>query len=168
MNAPDLRESDSRVLGDPGTAAFQVHKYPFFQLNRLVSRYNAVIGARLRAIGLDIPGWRVLMILGERTPRTTSELADEAVIPLSTMTRIVQRMAADGLISTAESSGDKRVTEVTLEAHGEGKLAEARQATSPIYGQVIRGLSGRDFDKLLVLLETLHDNLADSEEGPRR
>lgn len=36
---------DNRVLADPGASAFQVRKYPFYLLNRLVSRYNVVIEA---------------------------------------------------------------------------------------------------------------------------
>ena len=39
---------DPRKLGDPGTAAFHVDKYPFYLLNRLVSRYNVIIESRLR------------------------------------------------------------------------------------------------------------------------
>lgn len=152
---------DNRILGDPGTPAFQVDKYPFYLLNRLVARYNAVIEERLRAIGLDIPNWRVLMVLGETSPRGVRDIAAAAVIPTSTMSRIVQRMAASGLVSLDVSPGDARVTEVSLTRQGQTKLAKARAATAPIYAQVIRGLGKRDFDKLIALLALLHENLAD-------
>lgn len=151
---------DSRILGDPGTAAFQVGKYPFFLLNRLVGRYNKIIEERLRDVGIDIPYWRVLMILGERAPRGVRDIADAAVIPLSTMTRIVQRMAAAGLVAAAISAEDARVTEVTLLPAGEATLREARKATAPVYAKVIRGLGARDFDRLIGLLDQLHANLA--------
>jgi DNA-binding MarR family transcriptional regulator len=150
---------DDRILGDPGTPAFQVDRYPFFLLNRLVARYNAVIDARLRGIGLDIPYWRVLMILGERSPRGVRDIADAAVIPLSTMTRIIQRMAAAGLVVVRASQSDARVTEVAPTAQGEARLAEARAATAPIYAEVIRDVGKRDFRKLLDLLNQLHHNL---------
>ncbi|WP_157219966.1 MarR family winged helix-turn-helix transcriptional regulator [Flavisphingomonas formosensis] len=150
---------DNRILGDPGTSAFQVEKYPFFLLNRLVGRYNGVIEPRLREIGLDIPYWRVLMILGEHSPRGVRDIASAAVIPLSTMTRIIQRMAAAGLVSLGESAEDGRVTEVSLLPLGEAKLAEARSITAPVYAGIIRGFSARDFDRLLTLLEQLHANL---------
>jgi len=153
---------DNRILGDPGTPAFQVEKYPFFLLNRLVGRYNGVIDARLRAIGLDIPYWRVLMILGERAPRGVQDIATAAVIPLSTMTRIIQRMEASDMVVAGASVEDARVTEVSLTAFGEVKLAEAREATAPVYARVIRGLSPRDFDKLITLLDRLHANLGDA------
>jgi len=150
---------DNRILGDPGTPAFQVGKYPFFLLNRLVSRYNGVIEGVLRDTGLDIPYWRVLMILSERAPRGVRDIAEAAVIPLSTMTRIIQRMVTAGLVAATSSAEDARVTEVSLLPLGLEKAAEARAATAPIYAQIIRGFGQRDFDKLLSLLERLHANL---------
>lgn len=89
------------------------------------------------------------------------DLADAAVIPLSTMTRIVQRMATAGLVEAGPSAEDARVTMVKLTATGEEKLAEARSATSPVYARTIDGLSARDFDRLVDLLERLHANLGD-------
>jgi len=150
---------DHRTQGDPGTAAFQVERYPFFLINRLASRYHATIEPLLRDIGLDIPNWRVLMILGEHAPRGVRDIAEAAVIPLSTMTRIVQRMAAADLVTLTASEEDARVTLVALTATGESKLAEARKATSPVYQQVIAGLSARDFDRLLTLLDRVYRNL---------
>jgi len=153
---------DNRVLADPGAPAFQVRKYPFYLLNRLVSRYNVVIEAQVRAIGIDIPCWRVLMILGEAAPRGVRDIADTAVIPLSTMTRIIQRMTAAGLVAVSPSAEDARVTQVSLTPAGEAKLAEARAAAAPVYARVIRGVSAREFDTLINMLGRLHANL---EEG---
>lgn len=150
---------DPRRLGDPGTAAFQVDRYPFYLLNRLVSRYNVVIEARLRTIGLDIPYWRVLMVLGQKAPRSVGQLAEAAVIPVSTMTRIVQRMAAAGLIESATLESDNRVIEVSLTPDGSEKLGEARKITAPIYAEVIDGFSIEEFEALTASLNRLYDNL---------
>ncbi|PZQ20834.1 MAG: MarR family transcriptional regulator [Sphingopyxis macrogoltabida] len=145
--------------GNPGNTAFRVDRYPFYLLNRLVSRYNSIIDARLRAIGLDIPSWRVLMILGEKSPRGAREIAEAAVINLSTMTRIIQRMTAAGLVSTTPSPDDARVTSVALAPTGDARLAEARQVTAPVYEHLITGLDGGEFEHLVALLGRLHDNL---------
>jgi DNA-binding MarR family transcriptional regulator len=150
---------DNRLLGDPGTDAFQVGKYPFFLLNRLVGRYNSVISERLRAVDLDIPSWRVLMILGESEPRGVRDIADSAVIPLSTMTRMVQRMTSAGLVEVTGSQVDGRVTEVRLTDRGRTKLVEARFAAAPVYAAVIDGVSANEFDALIQLLDTLYANL---------
>ncbi|SMF61896.1 MarR family winged helix-turn-helix transcriptional regulator [Allosphingosinicella indica] len=150
---------DSRRLGDPGTALFHLDKYPFYLLNRAASRYNRIIEARLRRIGVDVPTWRVLMILGEAEPRSIGRIADSAVINLSTMMRIVERMEKGGLVVTAANPDDARVTDVRLASAGREQLAAARQVTAPVYAKLIRGFSAREFDRLLALIGKLQANL---------
>ena len=150
---------DLRPLGDPGSESFHVERYPFYQLNRVVSRYNVVIEAELRRIELDIPTWRVLMILGEKAPQPIGQIARLAVINISTMMRIVERMNKAGLIKSAPSASDGRITELTLTPMGRTKLAGARKVTAPIYRRLIRGFSANDFLQLLDLLNRLYDNL---------
>jgi DNA-binding MarR family transcriptional regulator len=155
---------DSRVLGNPGTPAFRVEKYPFFVLNRLVGRFNTLIEARLKAVGIDIPYWRVLLVLGEAAPRSIGNLAEATVINLSTMMRIVQRMERDGLVATRPGLTDARVTDVSPTSLGLETLAAARRVAAPIYEALVDGLSEPDFDRLLSLLGRLQANL-DGYEG---
>lgn len=155
----ELQDSDNRRLGDPGSAAFQLDQYPFYLLNRAVSRYNILIEARLRTIDLDIPNWRVLMVLGERAPRSIGQIAEACVINLSTMMRIIGRMKGAGLVTSTPSPTDARVTQVFLTALGISKLEDARAITAPIYQAVIKGFSPRDFDQMIRHLGRLHDNL---------
>nr|WP_298726764.1 MarR family winged helix-turn-helix transcriptional regulator [uncultured Steroidobacter sp.] len=152
---------DLRPHGDPGSESFHVDRYPFYQLNRLVSRYNVVIETELRRIKIDIPTWRVLMILGEQCPQPIGQVARLAVINISTMMRIVGRMEKAGLIKTVPSASDGRITELMLTAAGRTKLAAARKITAPIYQRLIVGFSADDFSHLLDLLSRLHRNLED-------
>lgn len=150
---------DLRPLGDPGSESFHVDRYPFYQLNRVVSRYNVVIEAELRRIEIDIPTWRVLMILGEESPRPIGQIAKLAVINISTMMRIVERMDKAGLLKSTPSASDGRITELSLSASGRTKLTAARKVTAPIYQRLIRGFSASDFSNLLDLLNRLYINL---------
>jgi len=157
-NPPDMTR-DNRHVGDPGTAEFQLDKYPFYLLNRAVSRYNVVIESRLRTIGLDIPNWRVLMVLGEDSPRSIGRIATACVINLSTMMRIIDRMKSAGFLTSSISATDGRVTEVSLTPQGVAKLEMARTITAPIYHTVIDGFSAREFDQMIGYLGRLYDNL---------
>lgn len=150
---------DLRPLGDPGSESFHVERYPFYQLNRVASRYNVVIEAELRRIQIDIPTWRVLMILGEKCPQPIAQIAKLAVINISTMMRIVERMEKAGLIKPSASVSDGRITELNLTASGRAKLAAARKVTAPVYQRLIRGFSANDFSQLLDLLNRLYANL---------
>ncbi|MGJ0239449.1 MarR family winged helix-turn-helix transcriptional regulator [Novosphingobium fluoreni] len=150
---------DLRPLGNPGSDQFRVDAYPFYLLNRTASRYNALIEPMLRPLGVDIPTWRVLMVLGEEEPRPIAQVARAAVINISTMMRIVERMTKAELITSSPSRDDGRVTQLCLTPKGRDKLAAARQATAPIYQKIVRGFSAADFHRLLDLINRLHDNL---------
>lgn len=150
---------DLRPLGDPGSHEFSVERYPFYLLNRAVARYNVVIEGQLRKIDIDIPSWRVLMILGGKTPQPIGQVAKLAVINISTMMRIVERMTRAGLVESTQSGCDGRVKELNLTALGRKKLAAARKLTAPIYQQLIRNFSAGDFTRLLDLLNRLYENL---------
>jgi DNA-binding MarR family transcriptional regulator len=151
---------DLRPLGDPGSDDFQVEVYPFYLLNRAVSRYNVVIERELRRIGIDIPTWRVLMILGERQPLRMGHISQMAVINISTMMRIVERMEKARLVTATASKLDGRATEVSLTSAGRKMLSAARTVTAPIYHRAIKGMSATDFRRMLGLLNRLHDNLS--------
>lgn len=150
---------DRRQTGNPGSSNFAIADYPFYQLNRTVSRYNILIERLLREIQLDIPTWRVLMILGEASPQSVSQIAERAVINISTMVRIADRMKRSGYVLAEPSTQDRRVTQLDLTELGHERLAAARQLTAPLYHQAIAGFSGQDFGRFLDLIERLHANL---------
>ncbi len=124
-----------------------------------MSRYNVVIEAELRRVGIDIPTWRVLMILGEHEPQPIAQVAKSAVINLSTMARIVVRMVKRDLVGTVPSASDGRVTELVLSSRGREKLVAAREVTAPVYQRVISGFSATDFGRLINSLNRLQANL---------
>ena len=152
---------DPRHLGDPGTPDFELVRYPFCLLNRTVSRYNIVIERCLRPIGVDIPTWRVLMILGEETPASIGRIAERAVINVSTMTRILQRMTDAGLVAGRPRADDSRVTEIELTTAGDETLAASRTAVAPVYAALIAGFTRRQFETLIARLDQLHANLGE-------
>ncbi len=151
---------DLRPYGNPGSDEFRLDAYPFYLLNRAASRYNHVIETELRKLPIDIPTWRVLMILGEQEPLAIGQVAKSAVINISTMMRIVERMMKADLIETRTSEQDGRVKELSLTELGHETLKRARELTAPLYEDIIKGFSAAEFSRLLQMLSRLYDNLA--------
>ncbi len=75
--------------------------WPFYWVSRVDQRYVQVLDKRLKPMGLDAPRWRVLMSLHEDTYLSISEIADFSTMRLNTTTKVVQRLIADGLVTTA-------------------------------------------------------------------
>lgn len=128
-------QSTSR-RADPGGPDFRLENSPFYWLTRASGRYLLAMERRLKRIGMDVPRWRVLMILAETEPASITALAERSVIKLSTMTRIVQRMAEAGLVTAGPSPADGRVTEARMTRAGRDALAAVRAEGSAVFAGV--------------------------------
>jgi len=153
-----------RARADPADPLFELARSPFFWLSRVSGRYVLDMEVVLRRVGMDVPHWRVLMILHELDPASVSAIADLAVIKLSTMTRIVQRMQAEGLVVCAPRASDARVTEVRLTPAGAQAVERVRGPASRIFHQAFGQVSDAELETLTAVLRRLFDNL---ETPPR-
>src|SRR5450756_382535 len=118
--------ADAKQRGDPACADFRIADWPFYLIARTAGRYAMDMENALRRIDLDLASWRGLMLVHETNPSSVSEIADRAVIRLSTMTRVIQRLEKRGLVKLARREGDARVTEVYITAAGERVVSQIR------------------------------------------
>ncbi len=146
-----IRSEDSRYL---------VARSPFYQVVRMLSRYSARMNAVLKPAGIDVPRWRVLVLLAERKPVTISQIADEAVVGISTMAKIVNRMVAEGLATTRISDSDARSTEVFITDSGLERLESVREKVNYVFKEALRGLTKSEMQLLNTLSVKIYDNLS--------
>lgn len=81
--------------------------------------------------GFNVSEWRVLATLQDSEPLSVGRVAQITLLKPSTVTRILDRMEADGHVERLASQGDRRITPVRITEQGAkvvGKLVElARQ-----------------------------------------
>ncbi len=80
--------------------------------------------AELRRRGATVPVWRVLAALSARPGETVTRLAEACLLQQPTMTKLLDRMVRDGLVTRAPDARDRRVVRVALTPEGEAKAAE--------------------------------------------
>lgn len=135
--------------------------WPFYWVSRVNARYAQALERRLKTVDLDMPRWRVLMSLQEDRYLSVSEIADFAVIKLNTATKIVQRMTADGMVTTRIAPRDARVTEVSLTAFGQQKLALAVKEADAIFAASFLNISAEELRALNATLEKVFVQIGD-------
>jgi DNA-binding MarR family transcriptional regulator len=135
-------------------------EWPFYWLTRAYVRYIDALTSALVGTGLDASSWRVVMILRERDWVSVSDIASEANAKLSTMTKVVKRMKAEGLVAAREGSADRRVTEVSLTEAGLGLADVALDAARHVR---TRAFGHMDRDRM----QTLSDLLGEVAENLR-
>ncbi|WP_313807046.1 MarR family transcriptional regulator [Sphingobium sp.] len=140
-------------------ANFSYRTWPFYWLSRASGRYKERMEQLLRPTGLDMPRWRVLMTLHQDRVAIVSEIAAHSGAKLPTMTKIIQRMEADGLVKRQPRAGKEWIMEVVLTDRGAAAGKEAWQRADRLYGEAFAGMSEKEIETLSGLLNKVADNL---------
>ena len=108
------------------------------------------------------------MLVHEKSPSGVSEIAERAVIKLSTMTRVIQRMEKEGLVGVATRESDGRITDVSITEAGREAVVKIRKVASRIYTIAFEDFTADEIDALLNMLRRLFANLRGlpTAEGP--
>ena len=143
--------------------------YVPYQIYRITNRLNQRLRTRLHRQPISVSRWRVLGVLRAGGTLTINEIAEMAVMEQPTVSRTVDRLVRDGLVSRQAAKRDSRYVEVSLTEAGK----KAFKAISPIavehQTKALRGFSESEVAKLSDFLHRIHENIyveADDERDP--
>ncbi len=111
----------------------------------------------LQALGLTYPQYLAMMVLWEEDGLTVGEISSRLLTDPGSLTPLLKRLEAEGLLSRTRSREDERVVVVELTAAG--RALQDRAMGIP---QCILGASGLELEQLRKLqadLITLRSNL---------
>lgn len=111
--------------------------------------------------GGSVPVWLILSSLKGERWRTQLDLARAVGIEGPTLTRHVDAMERDGLVTRRRDTGDRRAVRVELTAAGEALHAELLKAVIAFNGRLRRGLGENEVAQLRALLDRLEANVHD-------
>lgn len=105
--------------------------------------------------GVNEQKWRVLRVLQEKGPQELSQVAAEAVLLLSSLTRMVGPMVEEGLISRMTPPEDRRKTVVAITPAGLALVNAHAGQSATILGRIESDFGHDRLEQLLDLLEDL-------------
>jgi MarR family transcriptional regulator, organic hydroperoxide resistance regulator len=154
--------ANMKQRADPLFGQFRLDDYPFYLVSQASDQYVRRMERVLKTIGMDLPSWRTLMLLNEKSPRSVSEIAGLAVIKVPTMMKALQRMQKKGLVTIARGRQDARVTEVHITDKGHEGVGRIRRIASRIYNQAFHHFTAAEIRDLNVTLVRILENLTES------
>jgi len=115
----------------------------------------------LEPLGLTHPQYLVMLALWERSPRRARDLSDELLLEPATLSPLLQRLEAAGLVVRAKDPDDERALAVQLTVAG----ADLRRQALEVPGQVVErlGMSIADLEHARDVLT----GLLDASRAPR-
>jgi len=114
-----------------------------FTLYRTNIAINRTYKPLLDEMGITYPQYLVLNVLGEEDGRTIGAIAARLALESSTITPLVKRMEAAGLVSRRRSPGNEREVQVRLTGAGRDLFARSR-----CLGEALLGRSGLTLPQL--------------------
>ena len=106
-------------------SGFDLDGFLPYRLAVAARRVSHAFAAEYRErFGLDRAEWRVLALLDRRAPISVRDVAEEADMEKSRVSRAVARLEASGRIAKRVSAADRRLVELTLTPEGRALMAE--------------------------------------------
>jgi DNA-binding MarR family transcriptional regulator len=130
--------------------------------HRITSLLNTRLLERLRIHGMTVQRWRVLMALIVRDGRTISDLVDFTLITQPVLSRVVDQMERDDLVTRQTARRDSRVVEVHLTPHGRKLYAEIAPVAARHAQLTVKSLTPTQQKELFALLRIVTRNLTEA------
>jgi MarR family transcriptional regulator, organic hydroperoxide resistance regulator len=130
--------------------------------HRITNLLNARLLERLRIYGMTVPRWRVLIGLIARDGRTIGDLVDYTIIAQPALSRIIDQMERDGLVTRQTAAHDSRVVEVHLTPHGRKLYAKIAPVAERHAQLTVKSLTQAQQKELVALLRIVTRNLTEA------
>jgi DNA-binding MarR family transcriptional regulator len=118
------------------------------------------LALKLQPHGITPPQWGVLVRLYEKDGQSLSELGARALFDGPTMTGIVDRLEAGGLVERRRDSSDRRVINLYLTEHGRRLVTTLPMIGEQTDEEMLRGSSLADQACFLQALRRVIANLS--------
>jgi MarR family transcriptional regulator, organic hydroperoxide resistance regulator len=131
-------------------------------LVRAARAQRTAMGRRLASLGLHPGQDALLRLLWVEDGQRQTQLADALQVEPPTVTKMLQRMEASGLVTRKGDKTDGRVSLVKLTAKGKRLQPKVEAATAEVTREATRGVAAKEAAALVDALDKITANLASS------
>lgn len=151
------KKRETPAPGSPATGPAVLDHSLCFAVYSAGLAFNRVYKPILEPLGLTYPQYLVMVALWEAEGQTVSELGEHLFLESNTLTPLLKRLEAAGMITRARDREDERQVRVWLTGKGRKVLEDA----SCVPGKILEatGLTVEQLSKLQRAISGLRDNL---------
>jgi DNA-binding MarR family transcriptional regulator len=131
--------------------------FPLYAASNLLTRLYRPL---LEELGLTYPQYLVMLVLWERRSARVGELSTALYLDSGTLTPLLKRLEANGLVRRERSAEDERRVEVSLTREGEALKKRALEVPGALACRV--GLGNEQFIGLRAELRALMELLGEA------
>ncbi|MBL4696460.1 MAG: MarR family transcriptional regulator [Rhizobiaceae bacterium] len=129
-------------------------------LAHLLAQANRRLNKQLSEEGVPLDQWRILGVLFESDGLTMRSLADAVTLNRPTMTKIVDKLVADGLCYRVPDPKDRRKVRIFLSEQGKSLFEQQNKRVSTHQASFESGYGVEETKQLKKLLGSLLDRIS--------
>lgn len=143
-------------------SSYTVQSYISYSLATAHRKVHTSLTRRLKQFGVRVEAWRVMEILESDDSLTMGDLAELVLMNPSTLTKLVDRMVADGLVHRRVASSDHRKINLDITALGRKRIDQIREQARLEEEQIAIRIGPEQAD----LLRSILSEIGETELSP--
>ena len=145
--------------GDPAASGTmpRLDDFVCFALYSASHAFNKIYRPLLQPLGLTYPQYLVMIVLWERDGQTVGALGDRLLLESSTLTPLLKRLEANGLVTRIRDAADERQVRIHLTDRGKALGHEAEAVPACVAERA--GLDIAEAGRLTAAVSALRDAL---------
>jgi DNA-binding MarR family transcriptional regulator len=124
-------------------------------LFQVMTNMKREVDSRMTALGLTDAQWKPLLHIKLGRADTAFELARAMDIDAGAMTRMLDRLAAKGLVERVRSETDRRVVHLRLTPEGEAAAEQIPDVLAAVNNDYLRGFTKQEWTTLKEFLQRM-------------
>lgn len=129
-----------------------------FMIRQAQLALHRTIDSKMAALDLTAMQWGPLMLISHGKARTAADLSRCGGVETSTMTRMLDRLEAKGLLIRKRSEDDRRIIFLELTEEGKRLVSQVPDLLADSLNQHLRGFNQQELDTLKSLLKRITNN----------
>ena len=135
-----------------------------YLVNRLGQRFVSELSTALATQGVGVQDWRVLIVLYQRGEQAVGSLSKLTSINMSTLSRLISRMADRGLVERCRGYDDARSVTVKLTETGTALTEKILPSATSIEDNATQEFTEAELATLRQLLVKLYSGTVTSRD----
>lgn len=142
----------------------RLNDYLPYLINRLGPSIEEGFAGALADAGISLQMWRVMAVLYEYGDQSVGDLSRLTSIPISTLSRLIDRMAEKDLVARRRDDEDARSVTVHLQKIGREKTEGLIPSAVAYDSYLTRTFSEAELTTFKALLVKFYDGMTDADD----
>jgi len=139
-----------------GKIRLDLEERSFYQFSLLATQINrSVAAAYVQKFGRPVHGWKVITLLGRYGPLTASQIAGHTTLEMDKVTRIVDSLLEQGVVTRQQDKADRRRVIISLTAKGRRINNQIEQMIGAMEREFLIVLNPDEREQLYNILDRL-------------